>query len=491
MDNNTWLLALAGALLGFLFGLALASWRAGRSARRLREEGEKRLDEARRQLKEREEEWRREMERQLEASAQAAQRTQHLLADERDRLQRERDRGLEENRSLLVEREQLGRELERLRTAYEAQERRMAERQVELEQSQARLRTDFENLANRIFEEKNRSFQEQSRKEMGEVVNPLRERLVEFQQVIAHARVQQEGQSVALKEQILQLTNLNQTMLQDARNLTHALKGDSKVQGNWGEMILERILERSGLERGREYEVQVSQTNEEGRRLQPDVVLHLPGSKNLIIDAKVSLTAYERYSQADDPEEQRNWLRAHVQSLRAHVKGLSQKNYPDLYQGSSPDFVLLFIPVEPAFSLAVREDDKLYMDAFDQRIVMVTPSTLLATLRTLKHIWNQDKQSKNVMEIASEAGKLHDQFSRLCEDLMEIGRQLEKTRSAYEQSLKRVSSGSGNLLKRVDRLRKLGAKAQRDIPEELRLAAYEEDEESSGSDQGESGSAAG
>lgn len=429
--------------------------------------------------------------RQLLSIQESAAQTRLVLERERDRLQQERNERQLECRSLQDQREQLSRDLERQGAEQRSLEQRMAEKQRELIETQDQLRRDFENLANKIFEDKNKVFKEQSRQDMQELIQPLRERIGEFQQSIHKAQIHQTEQSSQLKEQIVQLSLLNKDMLQDARNLTNALKGDSKIQGNWGEMILETVLDKSGLVKGREYEVQASGYNEEGRRLQPDVVLHLPGNKVIILDSKVSLTAYERHGRESDPTLQAQHARAHLDSMRQHIQGLSKKDYPSLYGVRSQDFVLMFIPIEGAFSLALSEDDSLYMDAFSRGVVMVSTSTLLATLRTIKHIWNQEMQSRNVLLIAEEAGKLHDQFVMMVEQLRKLGTQLDRAQISYQDTVKRLSTGSGNLIRRVDMLRKLGAKARKEIPEDLRQEALsaaefaQEEEEQREWEQGE------
>ncbi len=458
---------IAGLLVGLLAGLAIGWWRMKAGIKAAQQQSEQRLADAERRL----EQVRQDGERQLAAAAESAVQARGLIMEERDRLRQERDDSQADYRSLGEAKERLGRDLERQQTEQRLLEQRMEEKQRELTETQERLRRDFENLANRIFEEKNRSFQEQSRKEMNEVINPLKERIVEFQTTVHNARIHQTEQSSQLKEQITQLTGLNNVMLQDARNLTNALKGDSKTQGNWGELILETVLDKSGLEKGREYVVQASGTNDEGRRLQPDVVLNLPGNKTIVLDSKVSLTAFERYSSSDDPEEQQRLAKAHLDSVRSHVRQLSEKDYPSLYGFRSLDFVLMFVPVEPAFSLALRQDDTLYMEAFNKGVVLVTPSTLLATLRTIKHIWKQENQSRNVMLIAEEAGKLHDNFVRLLEELKKLGAHLDRSQATYQDALKRLSDGPGNLVRRVDKLRLLGAKAKKEIPQDLRQEA--------------------
>ena len=464
--------AAIGLVVGLLLGLGLGWWRSAVQSRALH----KQMDQSKRDLEQRMEQTRQDGENRLQAAQEASNQAREQLITERDRLLQERAVQQSEFRALAEVKDQLGRDLERIQTEQRSLELRMAEKQREFVETQDRLRQDFEHLANRIFEEKNKSFQEQSRKEIGEAINPLRERIFEFQGHIQRVQEKQTEQGAQLKEQILQLTSLNKDMLQDARNLTNALKGDSKTQGNWGEMILESVLEKSGLEKGREYEVQASGTTEEGRRLQPDVVLNLPGGKFIILDSKVSLTAYERFTTTDNSEEQEKYARAHVESLRNHIKQLSAKDYPSLYGVKTQDFVLLFIPIEPAFTLALRYDDNLYMDAFGKNVVLVTPSTLLATLRTIKHIWKQENQSRNVRLIATEAGRLHDKFVGLIDDLRKLGQHLDRSQAAYQDTFKKLSEGSGNLVSKVDKLRKLGAKATKEIPADLREHAMLDDE---------------
>lgn len=477
--EEIWLYALVGLVLGLLCGLLFAlAWMSRRQAaeRKVRErESETREQEYRQQI----ENSRREQQERLQTIQSAQDRAIRQFEMERDRLIQEKDKREDEFRKVLAQKELLGREQERLQAEQRLLSQRMVEKQREFEETQDRLRRDFELLANRIFDEKNARFQEQSRKEIGEVINPLRERIVEFQQNIQQVQREQSEQSGQLKQQIKQLTDLNQDMLQDARNLTNALKGDSKTQGNWGEFILESVLEKSGLEKGREYVVQASGANDEGRILRPDVVLNLPGNKHLILDSKVSLTAYEAFCSSTDSDEQERFAKAHKESVVQHVKQLSEKDYTSLYGTKTVDFVLLFVPVEPAFTLALRYHDALYMEAFARNVVLVTPSTLLATLRTIKHIWTQENQSRNVRLIAADAGKLHDKFVSLLEDLRQLGGLLEKSQSAYHNTVKKISEGHGNLIRRVHHLRELGAKTSKEIPEDLRELAMPADHEES------------
>jgi DNA recombination protein RmuC len=289
-------------------------------------------------------------------------------------------------------------------------------------------------------------------------------KLEEFKKKVEETYEKGTQERFTLKEQIRQMADLNKTMSEDAKNLTKALKGDSKAQGNWGEVILERILERSGLTKGREYEVQQSVTTEEGRRLQPDVVVHLPDEKYLVIDSKVSLTAYERYSSADTDAEAATALKQHIASLKAHYKGLSEKNYQQLHGDRSPDFVLLFVPIESAFGAALQADANLYYEAFERNIVIVSPSTLLATLATIDSVWKQEYQNKNALEIANRGGALYDKFALFVDSLDEVGKRIEQTQRSYLDAKSRLSEGSGNVMRQVEMLKELGAKATKKLP---------------------------
>ena len=268
----------------------------------------------------------------------------------------------------------------------------------------------------------------------------------------------------ALEEQLKGLKDLNQQMTKEATNLTKALKGDSKMQGNWGELVLERVLEKSGLEKDREYFVQQSFNLPDGTRVLPDVVLHLPDNKRMIIDSKVSLTDYERYVNAEE-DERPGFLKAHINSIRKHVDQLSEKKYEDLYDIQSPDFVLLFIPIEPAFAIAINEDNSIYNKAFEKNIVIVTPATLLATLRTVDTMWNNEKQQRNAIEIARQAGALYDKFEGLVSDLTGVGKKIDAAKTDYSAAMNKLVEGRGNLITSVEKLKKLGAKAKKSLPE--------------------------
>ena len=279
----------------------------------------------------------------------------------------------------------------------------------------------------------------------------------------------------ALRQQILGLKELNQQMSKETLNLTKALKGDNKMQGNWGELVLERVLEKSGLEKDREYFVQQSFTNDDGKRVLPDVVIHLPDNKKMIVDSKVSLTAYEQFVNEDDDTSKAQFLKEHIASLKRHIEQLSEKKYEDIYQIESPDFVLLFIPIEPAFAVAINSDNHLYNKAFEKNIVIVTPSTLLATLRTIDSMWNNEKQQKNAIEIARQAGALYDKFQGLLSDLITIGKRIDDSKKEYSNAMNKLVDGRGNLITSIEKLKKMGAKAKKSIPENIIERASQDD----------------
>jgi len=344
----------------------------------------------------------------------------------------------------------------------------------EMEEVQTRLKTEFENLANRILEEKSTRFTAQNQTNLDQVLAPLKTQINEFKQRIEQVYSHETADRAALRTQIESLRLLNTRVTEEARNLTMALKGDSKTQGNWGELILERVLESSGLTRGLEFTVQTNLKSEEGSNLRPDVIIHLPENKHLIIDSKVSLTAYERCFSAADPQAQEAALQEHVQSVRKHVEELANKKYQDLYQISAPDFVFMFMPVEPAFSRALQADSALFNDAFQKKVILVTPSTLLATLRTVAHIWKQEKQTRHALEIAKKSGALYDKFVGLYEDLSLLGDKLKAALDCHRDALNKLKEGPGNLIKRVEDIKKLGAKAGKSLPTHLVREAEEE-----------------
>jgi DNA recombination protein RmuC len=364
---------------------------------------------------------------------------------------------LEENRRLAERQAALTQELE-------AERRAAAEKLRLLEDARQQLTEQFKNLANEILEEKSRRFTDQNQAQLAGLLEPLKMRLTEFQRKVEEAYVNEGKDRTALAEQVRQLMALNQTLSREARQLTEALKGSSKTQGTWGELVLERVLEASGLRRGEEYEVQVSHTDGEGRRLQPDVVIRLPEGRHLVIDAKVSLNAYEDYTAATDESARQAALKRHLDSVRTHMKGLSQRRYEELYGVGSLDFVLLFVPIEPAFMLAVTHDRDLFMDAWQRNVLLVSPSTLLFVVRTVAHLWRQEQQNQNAQEIAKRGAELYDKLAGFVADLQALGQRLEQARSEYDKAMGKLATGKGNLLRRAESLRELGVKPGKNLP---------------------------
>lgn len=345
------------------------------------------------------------------------------------------------------------------------------EKDALLRAARQQLGHEFESLANRIFERKQQQFEEQSHKTLSHTLDPLKSQITEFKRQVADAYEKENAERNKLVGKIDALQEQTQKIGEDAVNLALALKGDNKSQGNWGEVILERLLEESGLQKGREYHTQVALVDNEGQRRNPDVIIHLPEDKQLVIDSKVSLAHYERYVNADDAKEQEQALKLHIDSVRQHIKGLSRKNYEELQGIQTLDFVFIFMPIEAAFMLALQHDPSLFKEAYDRQIVLVSPTTLLATLRTVENLWRYHKQHKNAEEIARQAGGLHDQFILVAESLDDIGNQLDKTRQAYEKTKSRLVDGRGNLVKRIHNLKTLGAKTKKQLPESLRKKA--------------------
>ncbi|MFD0837030.1 DNA recombination protein RmuC [Mariniflexile aquimaris] len=393
-----------------------------------------------------------------------------------DELKQNVDKIEKEREDIRREKEFLNSELTRKNTEYENLQQLNLKRDKELEERQEQLRKDFELLATRILDEKSEKFTLQNKENIKNILNPLQEKIKTFEEKVDLTQKESISMHSALKEQLLGLKDLNQQMTKEATNLTRALKGDSKMQGNWGELVLERVLEKSGLEKDREYFVQQSFTLENGSRVLPDVVLHLPDGKKMVIDSKVSLTDYERLVNADD-DDKAKYLKAHVNSVKKHVDQLSEKNYQDLYDIESPDFVLMFIPIEPAFAVVVNDDNSIYNKAFEKNIVIVTPSTLLATLRTIDSMWTNEKQQQNAIEIARQAGALYDKFEGLVSDLTGVGKKIDAAKSDYSAAMNKLVEGKGNLISSVERLKKMGAKAKKALPEAILKRADDDSDE--------------
>ena len=358
-------------------------------------------------------------------------------------------------------------ELTELKTRLEQERRNFAEQLKLLQDAKLDLGKEFENIANKIFDHKQQQFSNSSKSLLETTLDPLRLQLNEFRRKVEDVYEKETADRNRLAGQVLELQKQTQKIGEDAVNLAQALKGNSKVQGNWGEVVLERLLEQSGLQKGREYDTQISYTSEAGNRRMPDVIVHLPENKDIIIDAKVSLVDYEKYCNTDDDLERQRYLTAHVASLRNHIKQLSIKDYEKLDGVKSLDFVFIFVPVEAAFLLALQHEPGLSHEAYDRRIILVSPTNLLAILRTVENIWRYEKQNRNAERIARDAGALHDQFVLLLDSLDNIGNYLDKTREAYDTARKRLQTGRGNLVKRVDDIRRLGAKTKKRINREL------------------------
>ena len=381
----------------------------------------------------------------------------------------------QEKETIRNEKDSLAIQLSKKEVDFENLWERNKEQKDEVEKLQEKFTKEFENLANKILEEKSNKFTEQNKENMKNILSPLQDKIQLFEKKVEDTHKESIDYHAALRQQILGLREMNIQMSKETLNLTKALKGDSKMQGNWGELVLERVLEKSGLEKGREYEVQQSFTSEDGNRVFPDVVINLPDGKKMIVDSKVSLTAYEKYINEEDDALKIIYLKEHVNSIRRHVEQLGNKSYQDLYQIESPDFVLLFIPIEPAFAIALNEDATMYNKAFEKNIVIVTPATLLASLRTIDSMWTNQKQQENAFEIARQAGALYDKFEGFVADLIKIGKKIDETKTEYSGAMNKLVDGSGNLIVRVEKLKKMGAKAKKALPESILARAQKDD----------------
>jgi len=344
---------------------------------------------------------------------------------------------------------------------------RLVENKKEVSELQEKFRLEFENLANKILEEKTGKFTEQNKKNLNDILNPLKEKIQQFENKIEETHKKDIADRASIQERIKNLVETSNQISEDAKNLTKALKGDSKIQGNWGELILENILEQSGLVKDREYFVQQSFKDESGSRFQPDVVIKFPDNRNVIIDSKVSLTAYERFVAAETKELQEKALADHIISIKNHIKELSEKKYQDLVDIKSLDFVMMFLPIEPSFLLAIQNEPNLWNFAYQKGIILISPTNLIAVLKMVSNFWEQDRQNKNVMEIAQQSGALYDKFVGLVEDLKDIGNKLDSTKKAYDGTMNKISTGKGNLISRAQKIKELGAKAKKELAKEL------------------------
>ena len=396
-------------------------------------------------------------------------------------LEKEKSLFEDRNQSLLKEKEELFSQLQQLRSENSIKSQQLARAEAdfgnlqekldaqkkEMENLQQKFTTEFENIAAKILKQNTEEFAASNQKNITELLSPLKEKIQVFEKKVEDTYEKGLKDQTDLKAELKKLHDLNLKISDEANNLTKALKGDVKKQGNWGEMILERILERSGLTEGREYQKQENVLSENGQRFQPDVVIHLPDQKHIIVDSKVSLVAYERLVNADNEKDRNFHIKEHLLSVRNHIKILSDKHYQNSPGFNCPDFVLLFIPIESSFSIAVQEDQDLFSYAWDNKVVIVSPSTLLATLRTIASIWQQENQTRNALEIARQSGALYDKFVAFISDMEAIGKSLESTRKTYDQATNKLYSGSGNLVRRAENIRKLGAKTTKGLPPEM------------------------
>jgi DNA recombination protein RmuC len=344
---------------------------------------------------------------------------------------------------------------------------KIEEQKKELESVRHQMNIEFRNLANDILEEKTKKFTEQNREKLDELLKPLGEKLKYFEKKVEETYNKESRENFSLKEELKRLSDLNLQISKDATNLTNALKGQVKTQGNWGEVILKTILERSGLEENREFFAQESVTAEDGKRFQPDIVVTLPDNKNVIIDSKVTLVAYERYASANTIEEQDIAMKEHIIAVKNHIIGLSQKNYQDLYKQNQLDFVMMFLPIEPAYMLAIQKEPEIWNFAYDKRILLIGPTNLIAALKLIQSLWKQEYQSRNVLEIAKRGGDLYDKLVGFIEDLLGIKKKLDDAQKSLELSINKLHEGKGNILKRAEEMKTLGAKAKKSLPVDL------------------------
>jgi len=395
--------------------------------------------------------------------------TEQLLASEQNlqRLATEHDALTLLQNQLTIKKHELSTEIAKLTTTLELERSQTKEKFEFRENTEKQLSNQFKILADEILEEKSRKFTDQNKTNLDQILEPLKIKISEFQGKVQEVYIQEGKDRSALSEQVKQLMALNNQLSDDAHNLTQALKGQSKAQGNWGELILERVLEASGLRKGHEYNVQISHVREDGTRVQPDVVIHLPENRHLIVDAKVSLTAYEIHANADNDPERNAAIKKHLESVRSHIKELSEKNYQQLYGLQSFDFVLMFIPVEPAFMLAISHDNNLWLESWNKNILLVSPSTLLFVVRTVAHLWKQEQQNRNAQEIASRGAELYNKLAGFVDDLNMLGKRLQQAQISYDDAYSKFSKGKGNVIRQAEMLKQLGVKPTKPLSQNL------------------------
>ena len=407
--------------------------------------------------------------------------SEKLLLVEKSELDKQKSVAEERVAALQAEKLNLEAEIKELRQGNEEKGQRLARaeeefrnlreklqtQKQEMEELQKKFTTEFENVANRILKKNSAEFTETNQKNINDILSPLKEKIQLFEKKVEETYEKGLKDQTDLKVELKKLHELNEKIGDDARNLTKALKSDSKTQGNWGELVLERILEKSGLQKGREYNTQVTDKNQDGDTIKPDVVILLPDQKHIIIDSKVSLTAYEKFVNATGETEMGQALKEHIFSLKNHIKELGEKHYPTAKKLNTPDFVLMFLPIESSFGVAVEEDKEIFNFAWERNIVVVSPSTLLATLRTIASIWKQENQTRNALEIARQGGVLYDKFVGFVDDLEKVGNSIESTRRNYDSALNKLKDGRGNLIRSAEKLKELGAKTSKGLPQEL------------------------
>jgi len=384
----------------------------------------------------------------------------------------------ETDKNLNAEREKvltLNSNLSSLQADYNNLQKKLAEQKGEIEELQEKFIKEFENLANKIFEEKSSKFTEQNKANLDQILKPLNEKIKDFEKKVEETYDKESKERFSLAREIKGLQELNLQMSKDATNLTNALKGDSKTMGNWGEVILESILEKSGLVKDREFFIQESHVSDEGKRLQPDVIVKLPENRNIIIDSKVSLVAYDRYCSIEDENERAIELKSHIASIRNHINNLSAKNYQTIYELESLDFVIMFLPIEPAFSLAAQKEWALVNEATEKNIVLISPSILLIALKTIASLWRREFQNRNAFEIAKRSGALLDKFKLFVDDLISVGNNLRTTKDNYDKAMNKLVDGKGNLVSRTEKIRELGAKATKSLPQNIIDRAIDEE----------------
>ncbi len=392
---------------------------------------------------------------------------QSILEERALNLQREK---LELNEVVNFERdknEKLTRSISISATERKNLEEKLDNQKIELENLQKKFTTEFENIATKILKENTKEFTSSNQKNMNDIMGPMKEKLQSFEKKVEETYDRELRDKISLKEEVKKLYELNSKISDEANNLTKALKGDVKKQGNWGEVVLERILERSGLTKGQEYDREVVMQNSEGQIIRPDVIIHLPEEKHVIVDSKVSLVAYERFVNSIGDVDAEKFQKDHIVSMKSHVKELANKHYQSSESINSPDFVLMFMPIESSFAMAVQYDQELFNYAWDNKIVIVSPSTLLATLRTISSIWKQEQQNRNVKEIAKQGGLLYDKFVGFVDDMLKLGKQMDTSKNSYQDAMKKLYDGSGNLVRRAENIRELGAKVKKKLPQSL------------------------